>query len=192
MKYPALATFMVISFVVSCGPRIATSLHVREVIPRGSRVAVLPFENLSGRENASEKITDYFVLSLQSLGDLSVVEFGQTYEQMRRHRVRSSAFLTADQIDSLSTGLGAAYLITGTVLEFTETDNQYLGRIPDVSLNVRLLKCATKQTIWSGVINARGDQGEVLFGLGVVRSKDKLAQLIVDQAVGKIADLIGK
>jgi TolB-like protein len=192
MKYPALALLIVISCVVGCGPRVATSLNVDEVIPRGARVAVLPFENLSGRENASAKITDYFVILLQSLGDLAVVEFGQTYEQMRRYRVRSSTFLTADQIDSLSAGLGAAYLVTGSVGEFTETDNQYLGKVPEVSLNVRVLNCTTKQTIWSGVVNARGDQGEILFGLGAVRSKDELARRVVEQAVNKIADLIGK
>ena len=192
MKYPVLVSLMVCSWMVGCGPHVATSLNVEESLPRGARVAVLPFENLSGRENASEKITEYFVLSLQALGDLSVIEFGQTYEQMRRYRVRSSTFLTAGQIDSLSASLGTSYLVTGSVLEFSETDNQFLGKIPEVSLNVRVLNCTTKQTIWSGVVNARGDQGEVLFGIGAVRSKDELARHVVEQAVNKISDLIGK
>lgn len=192
MKYRALAPMMLAMFIFGCGPHVATSLNVEETIPRGSRIAVLPFENLSGHENASEKITDYLVLSLQSFGDLSVVEFGQTYEQMRRYRVRSSAFLTDGQIDSLSTGLGAAYLVTGSVLEFTETDNQYLGKIPQVSLNVRVIKCATKKTVWSSAINARGDQGELVFGIGAVRSKDELARQVVTKAAGRIGDLVGE
>ncbi len=178
--------------MVSCGPHMATTVRVDERIPVGSGIAVLPLENLSGRENAAEKLTDYLVLSLQSARNLKVAEFGQTYEQMRKSRVRSSAFLTSDQIDSLAAGLGIAYLVVGSVLEFNETDNQYLGKIPQLSMNVRVISCASKKTIWSSAINARGDQRELVFGIGAVRSKDELAQKVIDQATSQIFDLVGK
>ena len=178
--------------LAACGPHMATTVRVEERIPAGATIAVLPLENLSGRENASEKITDYLMLSLQSVKDLSVAEFGKTYEQMRKSRVRSAAFLTDAQIDSLATGLGITYLVVGSVLEFSESDNQYLGKIPQLSMNVRVINCATKQTIWSSAINARGDQGEFVFGIGAVRSKDELAQKVVEQTAAKIGNLVRK
>ncbi len=188
--YIVVAALLVI--LSGCGPHVATTVRIDEKIPAGAQIAVLPFENLSGRENASEKITDYFVLSLQSVNRVSVAEFGQTYEQMRKTRVRSSAFLTNDQIDSLSAGLGAVFLVVGSVIEYNEIDNQYLGKIPQISLNIRVISCQTKKTIWSSAINARGDQGEVVFGLGAVRSKDELAQKIVSQAADHIGALVAK
>jgi TolB-like protein len=175
-----------------CGPRVATSARGEQRISPGSLVAVLPFENLSGRENASEKITEYFILSLRRIEGLKVAEFGQTYELLRRHRVRSATFLTDAQVDSLAAGLGASYIIAGSVLEFTETNNQYLGEIPEVSLNVRMISCASRKTVWSGVVNSRGDQSEVLFGIGAVRSKEELALRAVDETVDKIGELVGQ
>lgn len=152
----------------------------------------MPFENLSGRENASEKITEYLVLSLRRVNSLEMVELGQTYEEMRRNRVRSSTFLTGDQIQSLATNLKVDYIITGSVLEYAETDNTYLGKIPQVSVNMRLIKCATGKTIWAGVSNARGDQSELLFGIGAVRSREELARLVIDKAVNDLAELVRK
>jgi len=173
-----------------CGPRFSASKGSDEVVRPGARVAVMPFENLSGRENASEKITDYFIQSLRRVNALEMVELGQTYEQMRRHRIRSSTFLTSDQIDSLANSLKVDYIFAGTVLEYTETDNTYLGKIPQVSVNIRLVKCATRKTVWAGVSNARGDQSELLFGLGAVRSREELARLVIDKAVKDIAKLV--
>lgn len=152
----------------------------------------MPFENLSGRENASEKITEYLVLSLRRVNTLDMVELGQTYEVMRRHRVRSSTFLTSDQIDSLATSLKIDYIVTGSVLEYAETDNTYLGKIPQVSVNMRLIKCSTGKTIWTGVSNARGDRSELLFGIGAVRSREELARLVIEKAVNDLAGLVRK
>ena len=175
-----------------CGPRFSASKDVQEFVRPGARVAVMPFENLSGRENASEKITEYLVLSLRRVNSLEMVELGQTYEEMRRNRVRSSTFLTGDQIQSLATNLKVDYIITGSVLEYAETDNTYLGKIPQVSVNMRLIKCATGKTIWAGVSNARGDQSELLFGIGAVRSREELARLVIDKAVNDLAELVRK
>jgi TolB-like protein len=190
---PNFAVFIVcVAMLVACGPHMATTLRVEEKIPAGSGIAVLPLENLSGRENAAEKLTDYLVLSLLSQKDLVVTEFGKTYEQMRKHRVRSAAFLTDEQIDSLASGLGIRYLVAGAVLEFNELDNQYLGKIPQLSLNVRVIDCQSKRTIWSSAVNARGDQSEVVFGIGAVRSKDELAQKVAAQTAAQIGGLVGK
>jgi TolB-like protein len=180
-----------IFFLLSgCGPRVYVSDQVNATIRSGARIVVMPFENLSGRENASEKITEYFVSSIRRISKLETIELGQTYEQMRRHRIRSSTFLTSDQIDSLAASLKADYITTGTVLEYVETDNQYLGKIPQVSVNLRIISCETGKTVWTGVSNARGDQSELVFGIGAVRSREELARLVIDKAVDEIAGLI--
>jgi TolB-like protein len=173
-----------------CGPRFRAGSIDDEVLRRGSRIAVMPLENLSGRENASEKLTEYLVMALARVDGIEMNELGKTYEYMRRYRVRSSTFLTSDQIDSLARNLDVAYIVTGTVLEYTETDNTYLGTVPQVSLNLRLIKCASRRTVWAGSANARGDQSELLFGVGAVRSREELARGVIEGAVKELAGLI--
>jgi TolB-like protein len=186
------ATLAVLMIGYGCGPRFAASKNGSEVIRRGARVAIMPFENLSGRENASEKMTEFLVLSLRRVNVLEMIELGQTYEQMRRHRVRSSTFLTGDQIDSLASSLKVDYIMTGTVLEYTETDNTYLGKIPQVSVNLRLVSCATRKTVWAGASNARGDQSELLFGVGAIRTREELARQVIDKAVNQLSTLVSE
>jgi polysaccharide biosynthesis protein PelC len=187
----SLILMLALTLLVSCSPGLTTSRRSEQPLPAGSTLAVMPFENLSGRENASEKITEYFNLSLGGHETIKTIEFGQLYEQMRRFRIRSATLLTGDQIDSLSSALGLNYIITGTVLEYVETTNNYLGSVPQVSLNVRLIDCASGKTVWTGVANARGDQSETVFGIGAVRSLDALAHSVVSQAVDQIASLFG-
>jgi TolB-like protein len=178
--------------VSGCGPHFAAGTIDHEVVRPGSRIAVMPLENLSGRENAAEKLTEYLVMALGKVQGLEMTELGRTYEQMRHYRVRSSTFLTGDQIDSLARSLNVEYIVTGTVLDYSETDNTYLGKIPQVSLNLRLIKCATRKTVWTGASNARGDQSELLFGVGAVRSREELAKEIIDGAVKQLADLVAE
>jgi len=187
----SLTLLLALTLLVSCSPGLTTSRRTEQTLPAGSKLAVMPFENLSGRENASEKITDYFNISIGSHEQVTMVELGQLYEQMRRFRIRSSSLLTDAQVDSLSSALGLNYLVAGSVLEYVETTNNYLGSVPQVSLNVRVIDCTTGNTVWTGVANVRGDQGETVFGIGAVRSLDELAHSVVDQAVDQITALFG-
>lgn len=184
--YPALGIILVLS-LLGCAPLLTSQRIGPQPIARQSGVAVLPFENMSGREGASEKLTEYVILAMQREQKLRVIEFGQVYDQMRRLRIRSAALLTHDQMDSLSAALQARYLLAGSVLEFRETDNQYLGKVPQISLNLRLIDCQTHETVWIGAANARGDQRELIFGIGVVRSLEKLAKLVVDKTARELS-----
>jgi len=153
---------------------------------------LLPFENLSGREKAAEKLTDYFLTSLARHKQFETVEFGQLYDVLRQHRIRSASLLTEDQIDSLASSLGVDYLLVGSALEYNEYDNNFLGRVPQVSFNCRLIDCTDKKTVWVASSNGRGDKGELIFGIGVVRSADNLARKMVEEAVGDLSQLFAK
>ncbi len=181
-----LALAMTTILLAACGPSLVTRQSAAETLPRGSRIAVLPFDNLSGREKVGVKITDYFQTLLTGNERYAVIEYGNTLDVMRRLRVRSSAMITETQIDSLALALGINFIVTGTVLEFTEIDNNYLGKVPQVSFNTKLIDCASHKTIWVGVSNGSGDNSELLFGIGAVRSADRLARSMASDAVGKI------
>lgn len=172
-----------------CATRMVAKKRVEEKFPSTSRVAVIPFENLSGTEKAAEKITDYFQTIMKGIKKFETVEYGETYDLLRQFRVRSSTQITEAQIDTLTSRLNLDFILTGAVLEFEEYDNSYLGRIPQVSLNCRMIDCRSKKTVWVATNNGRGDRGEVAFGIGAIKSSEALARQMVEEAVQDLTAL---
>lgn len=172
-----------------CATQMAAKKRIEEKFPSESRVAVIPFENLSGKEKAAEKITDYFQTIMKGIERFETVEYGETYDLLRQFRVRSSTQITEVQIDTLASRLNLDFILTGSVLEFEEYDNSYLGRIPQVSFNCRLIDCHSKKTVWVATNNGRGDRGEVAFGIGAIKSSEALARQMVEDAVRDLTTL---
>jgi hypothetical protein len=108
---------------------------------------------------------------------------------MRKHRIRSGSLLTDTQIDSLAASLQIDYLVTGSVLEYEEYDDTYLGKVPQVSFNTRVIDCNSHNTVWAAVSHGSGDKAELLFGIGAVRSADQLAEKMVQNVVETVSGL---
>lgn len=172
---------------LGCGPTTSSRKVLQPAVPNNPRIAVLPFENLSGKEKAGAKLTEYFMSLMAPNPSFRTIPFGESSEVMREFRVRVASLLTNDQIDSVAAKLQCDYLLTGAVLEYDEFDNTYLGKIPQVSFNTRLIECSSKKTVWVGVSNGSGDQGELLFGVGAVRSADELARRMATDAINRCA-----
>lgn len=183
---------ILLATVLSCSSNLASKKRTTVSLPPASKVAVLPFENLSGTENAAEKLTDYFMTNMTGRDRFETIEFGSLYQILRRHRIRSAALLTEDQIASLASDLDVDYILTGSALEYAEYDNSFLGRVPQVSFNCRLIDCATNKTVWVANSNGRGDKGELLFGIGAVKSADNLARKMVTEAVNDLSAMFAR
>lgn len=190
------AIFVVVAVValamLACSPGMVSKRSARVELPQKPRVAVLPFENYSGEEGAATRITDYFVTLMTASPDFELIEFGSAYEAMRRLRIRSSNSMSSEQIDSLAAILSADVLFSGTVVEYNTVDNSYLGKVPRVAFNARALATSERRTVWSAAVSGRGDKGEFLFGIGVIRSAEKLSEKLVEAAVREFADEIRK
>ena len=172
-----------------CAANLASKKRVDAKLAAGSRIAVLPFENLSGTDRAAEKVTELFVVALTTEDRLETLQYGSVYEAMRRYRIRSASLLNDRQIDSLAAFLRIDYLVSGSVLEFKAEDDVYLGTVPQVSFNTRVIDCRTHRTVWVGSANGRGDRGEVAFGIGAVRSVETLAAGMVRESADEIRNL---
>ncbi len=179
----------IVLIATGCGPSIVARRTTAPTVPTHPRLAVLPFDNLSGKEAAGIKITTLFQSLMTGNAKFELVEYGDTYDIMRRFRIRSAGQLTRTQIDSLSQSLKVDYIVTGSVYDYSELDNTYLGKVPQVSFDTRLIECASQKTIWVGVSNGRGDEGEIAFGIGAVRSTDELSRSMVAKAISDISGL---
>jgi TolB-like protein len=175
--------------IAGCAPSMVARRTSALSVPSHPRIAILPFDNLSGKEAASVKITTYFQSLMTGNRKFELVEYGDAYDILRRFRIRSAGLLTKTQIDTLAQFLKVDYFVTGSVYDYSEFDNTYLGKVPQVSFDTRLIECATQKTIWVGVSNASGDKGEIAFGIGAVRSADDLSRRMVSSAVNDISAL---
>jgi TolB-like protein len=182
-----LIGLMALALMAGCASNMVARKRTDQPIPAQPRIAVLPFENLSGRENAGDVVTDYFQSAMAADARFVTVELGETYDVLRRHRIRSSWLLTGEQISTLGKELNIDYILTGSILEYDEYENSYLGRVPQVSFNTRLVDCKSGETIWTAVSNGRGDRGEVAFGIGTITSAEVLAREMVTSAMNNIA-----
>ncbi len=182
-----LIGLMTLALMAGCASNMVARKRGDQPIPAQPRIAVLPFENLSGRENAGDVVTDYFQSTMAADARFVTVELGETYDVLRRSRIRSSWLMTREQMNNLRDELNIDYILTGSILEYDEYENNYLGRIPQVSFNTRLVDCNTGKTIWTAVSNGRGDRGEVAFGIGTITSAEVLARNMVSSAVSNIA-----
>ncbi|HOD67147.1 MAG TPA: hypothetical protein PLR32_04935 [candidate division Zixibacteria bacterium] len=172
-----------------CASQMTAVPRVEELLPAGARVAVLPFENLSGTESAAEIVTSHFQTLLAGLGRIDLAEHGDVYAGLRQYRIRSATRITRAEIDSLCALLRLDYLLVGSVLEFDQRDDRFLGVVPTVSYNCRLLDGKTGETVWVAANNGRGDKGEIVFGIGAIRSADQLALAMVKKTVAEIGGL---
>lgn len=188
----SIAVILCLLLLAGCSAQFVSRNRTEIALPKHSRIALIPFENLSGKEKAGQKITEYFQTLMAGEGNFDCEEYGQTLEAMRKYRIRTASTLTTGQIDSLSAALQVAFLLTGSVLEYDEFDNTYLGKVPQVSFDARLIDCTSHKTIWVSVSNGSGDQGELVFGIGAVRSADQLAENLVSKSINKLASLFTK
>ncbi len=194
MKRIALlvSLFAIAALAGSCASNLVSRKWPNASLSGHPKMAIFPFDNLSSQEQVGGKVTEYFQALMIAENRFELVPSGTVYDCLRRHRIRSSSLLTSAQLDTVAAELKIQYYVSGTVLEYREMDNTYLGKLPQVSFNTRLVDCTTKNTVWSGVSNGSGDKSEVVFGLGAVRSADDLARRMAGSAVSAIEGLFQK
>ena len=185
-------TMCALLLLTGCGSGIRHSYQSDVQFTSTMRLAILPFDNLSGRDKAGEKVTEYLFQSLSRSEKIHVAESGTVYDALRRNRIRSTTVLTGQQIDTLATALGVTHLLTGSVLDYSEQDNQYLGKVPTVAFTVRLIDVSTGQTVMTATANDRGDRRSFLFGIGSIKSSDLLAKRLADDVASRLASRVEK
>jgi TolB-like protein len=142
-------------------------------------VAVLPFENLGGKSEASSILAGLVATHLAGRSALSVIEPGEIREALLRNRLIQQSGLSLAQTDVLRVQLQADLVVTGQVLEYEDRGAE---TNPKVSFSVRVIDAAERRVIWSCLSTHRGDDGPTAFDTGRRRTAPALASAMV-QAV---------
>jgi curli biogenesis system outer membrane secretion channel CsgG len=183
-KIISLLTFLV--FVAgACGPK--PEVYFRREISFGpsKTIAILPFNNYSGQEDAGKQVSNMFLVEFLKKPYFNVLEPGEVDRIMREERIRSSEQIDFAAAKVFKDRLAADYILIGAVNEFG-----YLTRgereVPLIGFSVRLLDTGTGQIVWAANHSRKGDDRELLFGWGLVKSLTKLAQISVGEVTHRI------
>lgn len=137
------------------------------------RAALIPFENLAGREEQGALFTKVFFAQIAASGALEMVEPGRVDEMMDSLSIRSGGSLTPAQIRALADSLHATHVLLGSVLESGKVQTGS-GDVPAVGATLRLVEAATGRVLWAGVHFRTGEDRETVFGWGRQGSLERL------------------
>ena len=142
-------------------------------IPARPTVAVMPFEDLSGRVDVGEAFTRVFLAELVRSSTVDVVDPGALSEAVERLKIRTTVAMTRAEMKSLADSIPCTHLLFGTVLD-AGTVHTTDGDLPSVAATLRLVEASTGRIIWACDHSRTGEDNETVFGWGRERSRDRL------------------
>ena len=184
MKSKSVKTLLVVGLILTlfgCSQRQFLVRPAPEVT-RFNRIAVFPFENLSGVPEAGSRVTSILVSELYNSNLVNIVEPGEVQQFILRSRIRVAGQLDLDTIREASRQLNADAILFGSVNEYSEIITD-LGVLPAVSITVRLVDANSGEIVWAIAHSLQGDFKETLFGIGRVNSPVALSEFVVEDTV---------
>ena len=160
--------------VLSTGGAPPVRHLVGGTLPAGQPpAALMPFENLSGREEQSQIFTKIFFAQIVASRAFQMVDPTRVEEAMDSLGIRAAASMTPVQVKAMADTLGVPYLLIGSVLE-SESIQSDNNPVPAVGATLRVVEAASGRVLWAGVHFRSGEDRETVFGWGRVKSPERL------------------
>ena len=154
-------------------------------ITASTKVAILPFYNISGYRDAGKIVANVFVTEMFKSGRFRVEEPGNIAHFMIQERIDTVGEIEIERLKILGKRLGVDAVMTGTVEEFDDGRGG-VSSVPTVSITARMISSNTGQLIWSAQNKKRGDDYIVILDLGEVKSLTTLTQKVVVEMISTI------
>jgi TolB-like protein len=159
-KLKLFAMILVLLIVTaSCGTGKQEMFHIREDVDFSfiKRVAVMPFDNLTGEKSASEIIRHLVISELLASGLVDVVAPGEVNSVIKDMGIKDVSSLGKRDIKSLGKTLRVEAVLVGSVQQY---GNVRFGSIsaPEVTITLLMADTGSGDIIWS-VTKSRGGAG---------------------------------
>jgi hypothetical protein len=141
--------------------------------PARRTIAVLPFQNTSGRRNAGEVMALRFLAPLLASGTVHVVEPGVVRSELLSHRIGATGGFSVDDARVVLELVRADLVLSGAVRSFEEAAGPTAA--PYLEIGSWVLDRKAGQLVWSSTTSGAGDAGVYFFGLGRVTTSSALA-----------------
>ncbi len=140
-----LALCLLLIFLDGCGPKLY--MRPQTDVSKIRRIAVLPFENFTSDEYASEKIRRIVITELLSR-NRDVIEPGEVTRLLRESKIKSLGSIKTSEVQDIGKALGVYAVMMGSVEAFGIGKGVSVT-YPEVTINLRLIETSSGNTIWT-------------------------------------------
>jgi TolB-like protein len=141
-------------------------------------VAVAPFLNKSGRDNADSFLALHFMSQLTKEGNFNVIDPGTVREKLLFFRFIMQEGLSMRQADLIHDSLQADLILAGKVLEYEDAEGT-----PRVEFSALVFDRKKKKVVWASWSFNRGDDDVSFFDWGRVSTAGALASKMTQAVV---------
>ncbi|MBE0500785.1 MAG: DUF799 family lipoprotein [Desulfuromonadales bacterium] len=143
-------------------------------------VAVLPFQNLTSDDQASERVRDAFMVVLLASEGIYVLPPGEVARGVNRVGIRTPATPNVEEITKLQSVIGVDAVITGVLREYGAVRSGS-AEANLVSLSLQMIETQTGTIVWSGASTRGGiTMTDRLLGSGGEPMDDVTIQVVND------------
>lgn len=178
-RLASYAMTLSVLLVTGCAGSAPPRSHGGAVPTDHPRIALLPFENLSGREEQGRFFTQAFLAALVSSDAAEIVDLGHVEATVEALRIRATAAPSREQLAALGESLQVRYVLLGSVLE-AGTIRTNDGDVPSAGASLRLVDVTNARVVWARAHVVSGDDRETFFGWGRERSAGRLLTNLAD------------
>ena len=169
-------------FLLTACTTVPEGVYINHMVDFGAlrKVAVMPLQNFSERDEGAEKVRDAYMSLLLASEAVYVLPSGEVARGIDRAGLRYPVTPSEDEIKSLGSILGIDAVITGTLREYgTIRSGSSSANI--VSLSLQLIETETASIIWSGSSTKGGiTMTDRLFGGGGRPMNDVTIEVVND------------
>lgn len=169
---------------MSCARDAQSFRHPEADLSSITRVAVIPFSNLTNSQYAGEKVSLIYLSELLAKLDVEVVEPGEVARALQGDSAFSGNLSQSD-VKSIGSALKADTLIFGTVQEYG-TIRVRNEMYPVVSISVRWVDVGTGTILFMGTASEEGSPIVPIIDVG----EEQLFPVLTRRACSKLVNMV--
>ncbi len=181
-----IAAILPLLVTLSCGTSRRTYVNPEADFGFYTKVAVLPFSNLSADRNAADKVTSAFVTELLIGGRVQVAGMGDVLTAyktiVKDERTNLPEQLKAEEAKAIGTTAEVQGLFVGSVKEYSMVRSGQED-FPLVSIIVRFIDCQSGKVVWSHEITQKGGPKFPIISIGETHTLGDLTAKVCRETV---------
>jgi len=151
------------------------------------RIGILPFSNLSGDRNATEKVTSSFLTEMLIDSRVDIATMGDMVKSYRNvikdERSNLPEQLTAEEAKTLGTDANVQGLLVGVIRDYSLTHSGQAD-FPLVSVAVRFIDCQSGKIVWTYEITRKGGPNFPIFSFGETHTLGDMTAKVCREIAG--------
>ena len=136
-------------------------------------IAIVPFDNISGEDYSIQFNFNNFLYDYLNKEKLDLVNKNELERFFIKKRIRNIGSIGRATVREMGKALGADAIIIGSINELSGDKN------PKVDISVQMIDTLDSSIIWMNSVSISGDDFATVFGLGKIKSIEKLVEIAI-------------